>query len=313
MKQSPKKIIVGFLLILFSIILIKVFIPYDPILIGKHQFSDIAYINDSKNSHIRFSDAQGDHESSLHVIVPVPMNMNFPGKRVSRFKNFVLNNVSDVYWEIDGDALGFLFYTYYPNVRFPALLTEQGEIYVCINDSILNTNYHYPIQVHDDKRIIINIGRYPENSLILYNMKECKKESVFYDGKGEQVFAVSSKGWLAINEEIDKEMMLNVYDSNRNLVFTDNQIDYYNFLAWSKDGNKLLYEVYKDNEEDNLYMHDFVTGESNKIADYIFKASFSPDGNRIVMEKLGKNIVILDLITMEETYFAKGSNPDWRP
>jgi hypothetical protein len=314
MKKTIKYSFIAFLFFVISTISIKLIIPYDPIIIGNPELNDIAYVDDSRNSHIIFSDAQGNNKSSLDVIIPVPMNVSSSGKELSRIKNFVFNNISDVYWEIDGDALGFLFSTYYPNVRFPALLTEEGTIYVCINDSILNTNYSYPIQVYDDKRIIINMGNYPDNSLILYNMKECKNESVFYDGNGEQVFAVSSKGWLAINEEIDNEMMLNVYDNNRNLVFSDNQIDYYDFLAWSKDGNKLIYRVYKHKKEDYLYMHDFVTNESKKVAeDIIFKTSFSPDGNKIVMEKIGKEIVILDLITLQETNIAKGSNPDWRP
>jgi WD40 repeat protein len=165
----------------------------------------------------------------------------------------------------------------------------------------------------DDERIVINIGHYPENHLSLYNMKECKEESVYYDGEGIDMFAISSKGWLAVEEYLGSDTELNIYDEKRALVFSDSQVDNYFFMNWSKDGNQFVFQVKKSSTDNKFYLHDFTTGKTKLIGEFIYTASFSPKGDQLVITRIRGEIFILDLGTLEETFLTYGYYPDWRP
>jgi hypothetical protein len=221
--------------------------------------------------------------------------------------------IFQINWGLNAKNLGILFATYYPNVSYPAVLQESGQLLLCLEDENLNTNYLYPIEMLDDERIVINLGRYPDNYLSLYNMKTCQEESVYYDGSEEGTFAISSKGWLAIQEGLISDQILNVYDEGHNLVFSNNEVDNYYFYTWSGDGQKIAYVINKPKDKFGLYIHDFETGETSLIGENIFYASFSPDGERMVIQRELAEIYILDLQTMQEKYLTKGTEPIWKP
>ncbi|MBI9052078.1 MAG: PD40 domain-containing protein [Anaerolineaceae bacterium] len=277
------------------------------------QFKDIAYLDEINFSKIMFIDDFGRHQTSSHIIIPEFRKINIFKRELYKIEGYLHNTSIDIYWGIDGEVLGTLFRTHYPSVGYPALLAENNEIYTCLEDDNLHTNYDYPIQVIDSERIVINIGDYPENYLLLYNMKNCEEESIFYSGYMVGRFSISSKKWLAVNEYINGDQQLNIYDETKTLVYSENDIDDYNYFTWSKDGNILIYRVYKSLSDDKFYAHDFQKNETYLIGENIYRASFSPDGKYLVIQRPQYKLFLLDLDTMEETFLVNGVNPDWRP
>ncbi len=311
MKKAKKIIFISLLILIISLCLINIFIPMNPIIVGEPVYYEIAYTENDFPSKLMFTDETGKNGSSINLKLPIQIEIF--GTRIPLVKSFASDNISGIYWDPTGKALGVLYSTYYVNIRYPALILLDGESFSCPNDMDLYTNYSYPIHVVDRERIIINMGNFPNNRLVLYNMKDCKQESIYYDGSEVRVFAVSSQGWLAVNEVKNDELMLNVYDDNKKLVYSDNTVGYEYYLTWSKDGSKLVYNINVENDIDDVCMYDFVKEEKTIIGKSSAKVSFSPDGNKLIMEKNSNDLVILDLITLQENDFISGSNPDWRP
>jgi len=309
-------LVIAILIILKIIqIFLQFIIQVNPMVYPKFETHDIVYLDASPFSYskLNFIDESGVKKSIANIMIPWTAEVFMFGNELSQVVDLNINKVTNVYWSNTKGTLGFLYGMDYPHVRYPGLLLENGEILICQQDEKLSTNLNYPIQVLDDTRIVINIGRYPDNYLSFYDMENCLEESVYYDGKAERGFAISSNGWLAINEELEGDLVLNVYDEQHQLVFTDNEVDDYYFIDWSKDGSMMIYRVGKSKSEDQLYSYDFKTNEQKIIGDHIYHASFSPDDKKLIIEREGFQLYFLDLRSLEESYVIEGSSPNWKP
>ncbi|MBI9045387.1 MAG: PD40 domain-containing protein [Anaerolineaceae bacterium] len=311
MRKFHKFVLIIFVIGLLSLLVNSCSTPEENQEINDSLYYDIAYIGIEDTSNISFIDETGKHLNSVDMEITLPITIF--GINIPFMESIVANRFSDVYWGPDGETLGVLYSTRYTNIRYPAMILSNGEKYECSNDEELYTNFAYPIQVLDRERIVINMEEYPYNKLVIYNMKNCEEEGIYYDGIEERVFAISSQGWLAVNEATYGGFALNVYDNNENLVYSDKSVGYEYYIAWSKDGNKLAYSINKENEIDDVCVYDFTEGEKRIVSKSSGKVSFSPDGNKLVMEKIQNHLVILDLVTLQETDLIDGSNPDWRP
>jgi hypothetical protein len=268
-------------------------------------------------------DDNGQNQTEADIFVPSINGITMFGERLYKIGEGYHNQFYFPTWSPDGETLGVLFSDGYYEPHYPALIRENGKILTCLQDPDLITDIDLPIQVIDDSRIVINIvGQFDteegyfdsERYLSFYNMETCMEESVFYNGKGERQFAVSSKMWLAIHEFTD-DLCLNVYDEQGNLVYTDKNYRYFYYLTWSKDGMKLSYQAI-DEKDDAFYIHDFQSGETILLGDNLIGASFSPDGEKIItqfIDHMEDQIIMIDLSTMERTAIGEGQDPAWRP
>lgn len=306
-KRITRALMFIIIIVIGAICLLDILIPDRPIIIGNISYDEISYIY---NGELKFTDETGKEESNFHLVIPVPID--FWGLQIPFLKKFVSQGFTNTFWSLNGESLGLLFSTDYPAARFPALLTADNKLLTCPTEDGPNTNYIYPIQVVNDNNILINLAENDSEKLVIYNMETCDTEKIFYQGTKIHTFSLSSKFWLAVNEEVDGDLMLNVYDNTQNLVLSINAPDYYEFITWSKDGEKLLYRISNGINDDYIYIYDFATGETTKIAQNVYKASFSPNGKQLVVYTTN-GLFIMDLNTLQRRYLTNGINPDWRP
>jgi WD40 repeat protein len=277
---------------------------------------DIVYLERTdENGTIKFINADGSGASTRDVTFSVPRTINIFGFNIPLAYHQVDNQISTVTWGADGNTLAFSYENENFIVRFPGLLTAEGEILTCPQDDSLYTCRNCPVRVLDQERVLINVGapydgvRY----LAVYNMRNCKQESVYFDGNREWGFALSSKNWLAISEKLDDRFVLNVYDDQFTLMHTIPTEDLISWIEWSPDGNQLLYRDSRDYDS-YVKMFNYNTNEDQitEVGKDICCASFSPDAQKIIFSR-DNQIYIRDLTTGQETYLTQGTNPQWRP
>jgi hypothetical protein len=161
-----KKVIKITLLITTILIILKIFqiflqftIQINPMVFPELETHDIVYLDDSAfaYSKLNFIDESGVKKSKANIMIPWTAEVFMFGTELSQVVDLNINKVTNVYWSNTKGTWGFLYGMDYPNVRYPGLLLENGEILICQQDEKLSTNLNYPIQVLDDTRIVINI------------------------------------------------------------------------------------------------------------------------------------------------------------
>jgi hypothetical protein len=283
-------------------------IPDKPYIEGSVKYKEIVYL---QNNEIQFIDDKGEKGEAFKIYVPTKRKVF--GYTVPIYKRLQTMGVVNITWGNVDYPIGFTYVYGYPNVAYPVLLNNKNEMLICSRETGPNTHWTNPIEVTDGGRILINLEGNNKNYLVFYDMEECKEENILYEGENIRYFALSRNGLLAVNEEIDSDLMLNIYDEHSKLIYSNNDNDYYEFFAWSSDGNKLLFPGKNDNGViDKIQIINFLTGDTQIINQEVFYASFSPSGDKLVMDT--KNgIVILDLLTMEEKIISQGDSPHWHP
>jgi hypothetical protein len=151
-----KKIIKITLLIISILIILKIIqiflqfiIQVNPMVYPKFETHDIAYLDNHSYSKLNFIDESGVKKSKANIMIPWTTEVFMFGNELSQVVDLNINKVTNVYWSNTKGTLGFLYGMDYPNVRYPGLLLENGEILTCQQDEKLSTNLNYPIQVLD--------------------------------------------------------------------------------------------------------------------------------------------------------------------
>jgi hypothetical protein len=297
------------LIIIGILILVSLFMPGISL---NNDMNEIIYIKDGT---LHSMNADGSEQHKHILVYPVPVT--FLWQRIPLLQSLRISNIDMATWSRDGDSIAFGF----EDPGFQAqgvsgIITKSGIVLVC-NAGRGSIYSDSQIQMSGKTSVLIVPLKYDSTKIIELNMLTCK-ESEYYRGRNIGRFLVSNNEWLAVTESQGYDYVLDVYDQDRNLVYTDNREDFSFRLAWSNDGDMLIYGAEektpeRDFKDCKMIIYDFKNNEQVLFpTGYFYKAVFSPDGKKNLFVN-NEGINLYDIETGAITFLTEGRDTDWRP